>query len=190
MYRGEGLRQVGSFYLDICENYRSICIFIITLIILNHKTSHILLPKAKVPSFLVYDNACQLMLHIKKQFKNRTHRTKRLEEATKVNYIVDRLHIVGHSQAWCKDVCHPDLFPELKGVNTIICEQINFWLGRFKFIMKHMNQCRFNFFLYIILNQYNKLKVEDRFNTTADFKFVKTQAQKRSLEEISDDEDV
>lgn len=23
IYRGEGLRQVGSFYLDICENYRS-----------------------------------------------------------------------------------------------------------------------------------------------------------------------
>ena len=101
------------------------------------------------------------MLHIKKQFNNRLQRTQRLEDATKVKYIVDRLHIVGHSQTWCKDICHPDLYPDLKEVNTMICEQINFWLGRFKFIMKHMNQSRFNFFLYLILNQYNKLKSED-----------------------------
>ena len=126
------------------------------------------------------------MLHIKKQFNNRVQRTQRLEDATKVNYIVDRLHIVGHSQTWCKDICHPDLYPDLKEVNTMICEQINFWLGRFKFIMKHMNQSRFNFFLYLILNQYNKLKSEDRFNTTAKFQFVKTKAQKRKAEEFSD----
>ena len=49
-----------------------------------------------------------------------------------------------------------------------------------------MNQSRFNFFLYLILNQYNKLKSEDRFNTTAKFQFVKTKAQKRKAEEFSD----
>ena len=53
-----------------------------------------------------------------------------------------------------------------------------------------MNQLRFNFFLYIILNKYNELKCEDRFNTTANFKFVKTQGLKRTVEEISDLDDI
>ncbi len=35
--------------------------------------------------------------------------------------------------------CHPDEYPDLKLVNTVICEQVNFWLGKFKHILKHMN---------------------------------------------------
>ena len=35
-----------------------------------------------IPEYMVYDNACQMMLHIKKQYKNREQRTKRLEDAT------------------------------------------------------------------------------------------------------------
>ena len=105
------------------------------------------------------------MLHINNQ-KIRI-KSKRFDSAEDVKYVVDRLHIMGHTQSWCKDKCHPDLFPDLKNVNTMVCEQINFWLGRYKHILKHMNHSRFNFFLYIILNKYNELKCEGIYNSTA-----------------------
>ena len=89
-----------------------------------------------------------------------------------------------------KDECDPKLFPELKTVNTVICEQINYWLGKYKFIMKHMNVFRFNFFLYIISNEYNKIKVNGKFNNINVFKLEQTNSKKRKYEEIdSEDSD-
>ena len=52
---------------------------------------------------------------------------------------MDKLHIKDHVGAECKETCHPKLFPMLKDTNTVICEQINFWLGKFKHILKHMS---------------------------------------------------
>ena len=50
---------------------------------------------------------------------------------------------------------HDDLFK----VNTVVCEETNYWLSGFKYAMKHMNQDRYNFFLFIILNIYNEEKI-------------------------------
>ena len=66
---------------------------------------------------------------------------------------MDRLHIKGHKQKWCQKMCHPDNSKELYGTNTVVCEQINYWLGRYKHIMKHMNIYRFHFYLHILLIQ-------------------------------------
>ena len=90
-----------------------------------------------------------------------------------VKYVVDKLHIQGHTEAWCLQNCHPKLFPDLEPVNTVICEQVNFWLGRYKYIVKHMNIYRFNFFLYIILNQYNKIKINGKFDSFNQMHFTK-----------------
>jgi len=98
-----------------------------------------------IPQYLVYDNACQLKRHEKKLVTPH-HQTERLNRVKNIYYVVDRLHIVGHKQEWCKAECHPDLFEELNGVNTVIVEQIYAWLGKFKFMTKHMNLYRFNFF--------------------------------------------
>ena len=67
----------------------------------------------------------------------------------------------GHTGEKCKTNNDPALFPDLDDVNTQICEQINFWLGKFKFILKHMSVYRYNFFLFIIFDLYNEIKMED-----------------------------
>ena len=104
-----------------------------------------------------------------------------------IKFAVDKLHIQGHKENWCLKNCHPKLFPELNDVNTVICEQINYWLGSYKYMMKHMNVNRFNFFLYIILNEYNKLKINGKFNVLNPVPISKTLSTKRQFE--SDNED-
>ena len=54
-------------------------------------------------------------------------------------------------------------------------------------MMKHMNVNRFNFFLYIILNEYNKLKINGKFNVLNPVPISKTLSTKRQFE--SDNED-
>ena len=66
-----------------------------------------------------------------------------------------RLHMKGHTGDECKKNNDPALFPELEDTNTVVCEQVNFWLGKFKHILKHINFYRFNsltFFTLIILS--------------------------------------
>ena len=53
--------------------------------------------------------------------------------------------------------CHPKLFPELDGYNTQVREQLNSWLSKFKYILKHMSVYCYNFFLYIFFNEYDKI---------------------------------
>jgi len=35
---------------------------------------------------------------------------------------------------------------DLKNINSVVCEEINYWLSRYKFNLKYMNDIRFNFF--------------------------------------------
>jgi hypothetical protein len=48
-------------------------------------------------------------------------------------------------------------------INTVVCEEVNYWFGLFKHAMKHMNSFRFSFFMFIILDIYNteKIKLND-----------------------------
>ena len=94
-------------------------------------------------------------------------------------YIVDRLHIQGHIDEECLNSCNPKLFPELKDVNTVVCEQVNYWLRHFKHIVKHMNFYRFNFFLYIILDLYNQAKIDKKIKNTEKFFTGKSDNSKR-----------
>ena len=97
----------------------------------------------------------------------------------------------GHTGDECKKNNDPALFPELEDTNTVVCEQVNFWLGKFKHILKHMNFYRFNFFFYIILDIYNQIKLQNVVNIAEDIFFEKCEPTKRKLDEIdsSDSED-
>jgi hypothetical protein len=132
---------------------------------------------------VVYDNACNLQ----KFLENRTdiNSSQRLKDTASLKFVVDRLHIQGHTEQWCQDHCNPVHYPELLDQNTIICEQVNFWLGKYKYITKHMNMNRFNFYLYIILNEYNKIKCDGKFSVIdIPVNFV---SNKRKINEISTD---
>jgi len=89
--------------------------------------------------------------------------TDRLLNFSKKTFAVDKMHIKGHTEQWCLENCNPNNFKELNEVNTMVCEQINFTLGRYKYIMKHMSSGVYNFYLYIFLNELNKIKINGRF---------------------------
>ena len=112
------------------------------------------------PKYLIYDNACKLEAYLKKRsIKDKSIRGGVLCNMT---FVIDRLHIKNHTNENCHKYNNPYLFDDLININTVVCEETNFWLSRFKYIMKHMNKVRFNFFLYIICNAYNiqKLKLK------------------------------
>ena len=50
-----------------------------------------------------------------------------------MKYVIDRQHIKNH-QKECHDAYDADLYEELNKINTIVCEQTNFWLGGYKHI--------------------------------------------------------
>ena len=87
------------------------------------------------------------------------------------------MHFRGHVDSWCKQNCNPNDHNELKPINTVICEQINYWLGKYKFPMKCMNQVRYNFFLYIIFSNYNQINLNNNKNLC--FRLSINQAHKR-----------
>jgi len=59
--------------------------------------------------------------------------------------------------------------------------------------MKHINVYRFNFFLYIILNQYNKIKCAGKycvFNPNMVGKLSNKKNLREKLESLTDNEDI
>ena len=78
----------------------------------------------------------------------------------------------------------PYLFNKLKNANTIACEQINFRVGADKFSIKHMNYFRYPFYLYIIFNEYNKIKSEGRFEINQ----IMLKTKKRIYDEFDENE--
>jgi len=73
--------------------------------------------------------------------------------------VVDRFHFKSHVDNYCALNNDPDLVEELKGVNTSVCEQTNYWFGGYKHILKHMNYEHFHFIIFILCDEYNKIKL-------------------------------
>ena len=75
-----------------------------------------------------------------------------------INYVVDKLHIkVGKN---CLRFCHPKNFEMLEKINTVVCKQKNFWLGKYKYIMRYMGMYRFNFFYLFCATVFNRLNID------------------------------
>ena len=139
---------------------------------------------------MYYDDACRLRRFIENRRDMQISGQNRLENISNIDFVVDKLHIQGHTEKWCHENFHPKLFPELDRVNTVVCEQINFWLRPYKHIMKYMNEIRFNFYLYFILNEYNKIKLYGRYELIYLNTKPKTSQCKRKHDELSDDEEI
>jgi hypothetical protein len=130
---------------------------------------------------VVYDNACKLDDFC----RSRSETSVNAKLFNNLHYVVDRLHIQGHIGAKCLMRNHPANFPELKGVNTMVCEQSNFWVSGFKTPTKHMNHVRYPFFFYIIFDEYNTIKIEGKINVFEAFKQRLT-AKKRKLTDLQE----
>jgi hypothetical protein len=110
----------------------------------------------EVPNFIIYDDACHLHPYLMRHQNLLDVRLKKLE---KIKFSIDRLHIHNHTRKICQEY-NSDKHKELKGINSVVCEETNYWFSGFKHIMKHMNYERFNFYLYIIFNSYNEEKIQ------------------------------
>ena len=146
------------------------------------------LQKGPYPKFICYDNSCQLHKFCSKRVK--TSESSFLDNEI---FVIDRLHAQGHVEI-CKEIYHPSLYKELENCNTMICEQRNYWISSFKHITKHMNQYRFNFFIFVIFNYYNEIKSEGIINITKAVDITTFESHKRkfaflySEDDLSDDQ--
>ena len=83
-----------------------------------------------MPDYIVYDNACKLQRFCENNC-NVNNPGDRVHKLLKNKFVVDRLHIQGHTDPTCNAINHPDFFPGLNKLNTEVCEQINSWLAWF-----------------------------------------------------------
>lgn len=130
---------------------------------------------------MVYDDAC----HLKPYCEARAAEclSERVAIFNNIKYVVDKLHIKGHVGEICRNTVHPNLFPELDDSNTVVCEQTNFTIGRHKHQLKHMNKDRYHFFLYILFDMFNKVKIDGKFSTCTTWDYARSI--KRKFAEMS-----
>ena len=143
LFGSESISQVVLFYLDLISW------------------------SSKLPQFFIYDDACHLKQYINNKTNNNTKKFKKFTERTNIlcekTHVIDKMHILNHKAEWCLKNCNPYLIDDLNEINTVSCEQTNFWAGKFKHCTKHLNYARFSFFLYIIFEEYNNQKLKRKF---------------------------
>ena len=66
--------------------------------------------------YICYDDGC----HLKKYAMNPNRRdlTSTTKILSEMKITVDKMHMAGHVDAWCKQTCDPALYPELQKVST------------------------------------------------------------------------
>ncbi|KAJ7597704.1 hypothetical protein C8J56DRAFT_1109108 [Mycena floridula] len=122
------------------------------------------------PSFLVYDDACDLLRHIVTQ--NPRHAW-----LASTKFIVDAWHYIGHQatdvlcRVWCNPAptngSQPDLVlakrdatgvvHSTRAFNTETAEQFNSWLNRFEPQLRQMTAANFDFFVHVLFLLYKEL---------------------------------
>jgi hypothetical protein len=179
MFLSESKHQVAIMYIDIADHFNGIAYLLIyQKIIIFH------FYLGDLPEYLIYDDAC----HLKKFVESRVNNTEKTKIFKTKKLVVDKLHIQGHVDHRCLQECHPNKFQDLEEVNTVIVEQINFWFGRYKYILKHMNMYRYNFFLFILFDQYNTLAQDGKFSLIETVAIEKSDAVKRKRDELDEDD--
>lgn len=94
---------------------------------------------------LLYDDCCHLKAFSEK--KENAEQNEITQYFATLGKHVDRFHFRNHVDPWCMENCNPENVPELKNVNTQVCEQL------FKKINSHKNCKSFNeprFFMFFI----------------------------------------
>lgn len=63
------------------------------------------------PEFICYDDGC----HLRKYAMNkcRCDLTQTTKILSKLDIVIDKMHMAGHVDSWCKEVCDPSLYPDL-----------------------------------------------------------------------------
>ena len=64
---------------------------------------------------ICYDDGC----HLRKYARNpcRSSQTSTAKILSEINIVIDKMHMAGHVDQWCKTHCDPNLYDDLKLVN-------------------------------------------------------------------------
>ena len=94
-----------NFYRITCYNLVRLCIYL-----------H--LKCIKILEYICYDDGC----HLKKYSKHpsRCDLTPTTRYLSQTNIVIDKMHMVGHVDSWCKKECDPHLFPDLNKVSKLV----------------------------------------------------------------------
>ncbi|PBK83279.1 hypothetical protein ARMGADRAFT_945016, partial [Armillaria gallica] len=121
-----------------------------------------------LPSYIFYDNNCQMLRHLWKQ---------RDPYYNKTGMVVETWHAQSHKETdeFCRRWCLPSRFPELimddgKGgkkwrFNASAAEQANSWFGGYHPIVREMSRARYTFYLDEMIAMRNRAvvaKLEDQ----------------------------
>ncbi|TEB19736.1 hypothetical protein FA13DRAFT_1758075 [Coprinellus micaceus] len=126
------------------------------------------------PSYLAYDDACDLLRHIVTQNAHSTCVPHTWLTSTK--FIVDAWHYIGHRatdalcRLWCNpapmDGSQPDLIigqedasgrvHATRAFNTETAEQLNSWITRYEAQLRQMTDVSFDFFVHVLLLLYGE----------------------------------
>ena len=79
------------------------------------------------PKYIIYDNACHLEAYIKNNKIN--EKSKRGEILSNSKFLIDRWHIINHVREDCHRNYNMGLHQELININSVVCEEINYWFG-------------------------------------------------------------
>ena len=64
--------------------------------------------------YIIYDDACHLV---------RYSQNEKVSERSERKFVIDRFHFKNHIAPWCHENCDSNEVPELRGMNSEICEQ-------------------------------------------------------------------
>jgi hypothetical protein len=126
------------------------------------------------PSFIAYDDACDLLRHIVTQNPNDAW-------LSTTKFIVDAWHYIGHRatdvlcRSWCNPApvngSQPDLViaeedtlgqaHQTRAFNTETAEQLSSWLDGFESQLRQMTDINYDFFVHVLLLVYGE-KMEER----------------------------
>ena len=70
-----------------------------------------------IVEFIVYDDGCHLRRFA--QHSSRSNVTPTAQKLSQIEVVVDKLHMEGHVDKWCKDNCDPRHFEALKNVSNL-----------------------------------------------------------------------
>ena len=67
--------------------------------------------------FICYDDGC----HLRKYANNpkRTNLTPTTQRMSELEIVVDKMHMKGHIDKWCKETCDPMSFSDLNDVSVL-----------------------------------------------------------------------
>jgi hypothetical protein len=126
-------------------------------------------PESK-PSFIAYDDACDLLRHI-------LMKDPKSSWLQSTEFIVDAWHYIGHQAmdilclSWCNpaltnrsqpDLILTEVYKEGKShttraYNTETAEQLNAWLNGFEAQLSQMTDVSFNFFIHVLFLLFTEL---------------------------------